>query len=57
VVVTATSANHIALATGLIDRLSANMTPKLKIVVFDVGMTEDQRKKVNKAGFVYISLV
>lgn len=50
VVVTATSANHIALATGLIDRLSANMTPKLKIVVFDVGMTEDQRKKICEGG-------
>lgn len=48
VVVTATSANHISLATGLIERLSSKMSPKLKIIVYDVGMTEDQRQKVNR---------
>ncbi|XP_045174762.2 uncharacterized protein LOC123536044 [Mercenaria mercenaria] len=50
VVVTATSANHISLATGLINRLSSNITPKLKIVVYDVGMTDDQRKTICAEG-------
>lgn len=50
VVVTATSANHISLATALIERMASSMTPKLKVIVYDVGMTEDQRKKICSDG-------
>lgn len=50
VVVTATQANHFAMAQGLIQRLNANMQPKLKIVVFDIGMSKDQRNSLCTGG-------
>lgn len=46
VVVTAIQANHFSMAVGLIERLTTNMKPKLKIVVYDIGMTRDQRNTV-----------
>lgn len=46
VIVTATSSSYFFYAQGLVERLTKTTQPKLRIVVFDIGMTEDQRQKL-----------
>ncbi|XP_045174759.1 uncharacterized protein LOC123536043 isoform X1 [Mercenaria mercenaria] len=50
VVITATSSNHFSYAVDLVERLKSNMKPKLKIVVYDIGMAEYQKQKICKDG-------
>lgn len=47
VIVTAASSTHFSYCLGLVDRLTTIMEPKLKIVVYDIGMSEEQKQRVN----------
>lgn len=46
VVVTAAGSDFFSYAEGLINRLGKSMSPKLKIVVYDLGMTPGEKVKV-----------
>ena len=52
VIITAASSSHFTSVDGLVQRLISNMKPKLKIIVYDLSLTESQRRQVNILSYI-----